>query len=326
MNYWGYRIDNEKSKFFFTEIKEGRLRQGWGYELTHNLAEKNVSAVARRNLSIFKKVKKGDILLIPHVEFWNEVVIAEATEDFDKGYRFDIPSSQGDYGHIFPVKYLKRFSRQNCNVDGIIRETLKCRCRFWNINHCEDAIKRLLEIDECKLVEKSSYDERFSRQVEDAFDDEEFANRIYGNLNKATQASEWEFILCEGLRRILPLSYSIQTTANKEEYKHGADILIKIPGILDSLYVIAIQVKDYTEVVDIKVVEQICKADTYFTKESGEILIDKYIVLTKAPKDINEELIKEAEAKGVKIIFDKELKQLLSQMAKTYLKDIVSEQ
>lgn len=36
-NIWGYRIDNNKAKFFYTEIQKGILRQGWGYKTNHNL-------------------------------------------------------------------------------------------------------------------------------------------------------------------------------------------------------------------------------------------------------------------------------------------------
>ena len=60
MNYWGYRIDTNKRGFFFDEIREGRLRQGWGYEDTHDLRGESVDETARRNFPIFNKVKKGD--------------------------------------------------------------------------------------------------------------------------------------------------------------------------------------------------------------------------------------------------------------------------
>ncbi len=30
MNYWGNRIDTHKRGYYFDEIKQGRLRQGWG--------------------------------------------------------------------------------------------------------------------------------------------------------------------------------------------------------------------------------------------------------------------------------------------------------
>ncbi len=45
MNYWGYRIDKENRRYFFKEILEGRLRQGWGYSESQNLKGKNVDKV-----------------------------------------------------------------------------------------------------------------------------------------------------------------------------------------------------------------------------------------------------------------------------------------
>ena len=87
MNYWGYRIDTNKRGYFFDEIQQGRLRQGWGYKESHNLKGETVDEVAQRNRSIFEKVKKGDILLIPRIESWDEIVIVRATEDFDDGHK-----------------------------------------------------------------------------------------------------------------------------------------------------------------------------------------------------------------------------------------------
>ena len=72
-------------------------------------------------------------------------------------------------------------------------------------------------------------------------------------------------------------------------------------------------------------IDQICKADEYFENEEGSKLIDKYVIITKAQKEINTNLKEEAEKRNVKIIFDKELKQLLSKMAKAYLGETVSE-
>ncbi len=323
MNYWGYRIDVDIRSFFYDEIKDGRLRQGWGYDDSQNLKNDEIDASARGNLPIFKKVKKGDLLLIPHIEAWDEIVIVRATKDFDDGYEFQIDPVLKDYGHIFPVEYVKRFSKYNLNVGGGLRETFKCRSRFWNINRCEEEIKTILDTEEALLRSTSGYEERFRSKVEEAFDEEKFAEDIYTLLNKTTQASEWEFILCEGFRRILPESYSIETTSNKTENDHGADIIIKIPGILDTTYIIAIQVKDYEGVVSNATIEQIKKADSYFQIEDGNYLIDKYLIITRAEEQDNSELKKAAYDANVKIIFGKELKKLLSQMAKTFLRDKV---
>jgi hypothetical protein len=63
-NYWGYRIDVKNQDFFFKELQQGRLRQGWGYAENQKLPETEDSG-ARKNLSMYHNVKKGDILLIP---------------------------------------------------------------------------------------------------------------------------------------------------------------------------------------------------------------------------------------------------------------------
>lgn len=322
MNYWGYRIDVKYRNYFYKELQNSRLRQGWGWNESQDLSLGNdFDSGARKNLPIYNKVKKGDILLVPRIEAWDEVVIVEATDDFNKGYLFSIDENLGDYGHIFPVRFIKRFSRNNTNVDADIRETLKCKLRFWNINRCEKSIKKILDTPAIDLVTKSNYEERFRKRVESSFDEDAFADSIYDELNKDAQASEWEYILCEGFKRLLPDSYSIDTTSNKIEKDHGADIIIRIPGILNETYIIAIQVKDYSSVVDIGVVDQICKADDYFSKEEGSILIDKYLIVIRSQSDVNEILINHAKKKNVKILFDKDVKNLLSKMGRSFLGD-----
>ena len=324
MNYWGYRIDVNNRDYFFDEICKGHLRQGWGYRDSQNLKLDVIDETSKGNLPILHKVKKGDILLIPRVEGWDEVAIVEATDDFDRGYEFSIDPDIGDYGHIFPVNLVKVFSRHNSNVDGDIRETLKCRSRFWNINKCEKQIKKILEVkDDTKLRSKSGYEERFRKRVDRVFDEDSFAKGIFDELNDATQAYEWEYMLCEGFRKVFP-DYIIDTTSNQIEKDHGADIIIRIPGILDNTYIIAIQVKDYKDVVDNWVVEQISKADEYFQKEEGSILIDKYLIITNAKADDNIRLIKKAKESGVKVLFDEDVKKLLSKMGRAFIGDSIT--
>ncbi len=325
INYWGFRIDTSNRSYFYDEMLKGNLRQGWGYNVSQNLKSDKVDTSARRNLPIYNKVKKGDILLVPHIAEWDEIAIVEAVEDFDKGYKFEIDPQIGDYGHIFPARFLRCFSRNNINVDADIRETFKCRSRFWNINRCEEQIKKILEMPITELKTSSSYRERIRKTVESSFENDIFSQKVYTKLNNLNQASEWEFVLCEGLRMICPDSYSIYTTSNKDEKKHGADIIIRIPGLLDNTYIIAIQVKDFINEVDKKVIKQICKADEYFEKEEGSILIDKYIFITRTEKDVNEELFEEAKMAGVKILFGRDIQKLLSKIGIAFLIDNINE-
>ena len=121
-------------------------------------------------LRIYNKVKKDDILLIPRCPSWDEVTIAIATEDFDKGYSYEIDDELGDYGHCFPAKIIKAFVRNNEKVSGQIRATIKNISRFWNIDHCEVDIERLISEKNVDLQSTQSYETSFGNAVYDSFE------------------------------------------------------------------------------------------------------------------------------------------------------------
>ncbi len=316
--YWGYRIGKSNFKFFQSELENNRLRQGWGYNERQNLTNLSFDGGARRNLPMFRKVKKGDILLVPNIPNLNQVSIVEATEDWDKAYKFEISNKFGDYGHIFPAKIIKSFIRNNKNVTGNLRSTLKNPSRFWNINHYSDDIETL--INNNNLLSSQNYSDRFNNSIEnvfiDNFNEEKFSNDIYNKLNEQFSREEWEFALINGLQKLFPF-YHIERTGGKEEKKHGTDILIKLPSLQKSYeYGIAIQVKDYSGFVSNKVIEQINKADDYWNNENLK-LIEKIVIVTKSGKNENEKLSNNDS--NVRIIFANDLKELLNQIAQNYI-------
>lgn len=255
--FWGYRINNEKAKYFESELNEGRLRQGWGYESSHDLRNEFIADDAvRRNKAIYEKVKKGDYLLIPNMPDGEHVTIAIATEDFNIGYEFKIDKNQdNDFGHIFPAKYCTHFLRNNIHVGANIKTTLKCQSRFWNVDYCKKDIEEILSLPKNELLEGSTYINGWNSSADESFDTKLFAEKIYSSLSKKYQASEWEFVLCEGFRKILPNGVMVETTSNRKEIEHGCDLFIKIPGIFDTTYIIAIQIKDYVGIVSTGVIE-----------------------------------------------------------------------
>ncbi|UYM16014.1 hypothetical protein [Endozoicomonas euniceicola] len=314
-NYWGYRINKNKINFFRSELEQGRLRQGWGWDEKQCLTTLIMDSGAKRNLPIFNKVKKGDILLIPRLPTFNEVAVVEATEDFNTGYRFEIDSDLGDYGHIFPAKLIKQFVRKNESVSGDIRSTLKNVSRFWNLGHCADAIERLIQKEDKELRSKISFTDRFYNILYDSlnlsFDAEKFSNDLYNRLNENLSNEEWEYALVEGLKKIYPSPIVVERTGGILEKQHGTDIIIKFPGLSDYQYAIAIQVKDYSGYMSGYAVKQISKADQYW-KNEGLVLIDKYVIVTKCEKEKNAEIASLDDS--VKIIFANELKELLMKM------------
>jgi hypothetical protein len=330
-NYWCYRISTDEIKFFTDELRNnGRLRQGWGWDERQDIriaegvdgrdCTKFLDGGAGRNRAMFKNVKKGDVLLIPQLPDWGYVAIAEATEDWDSGYRYEINKDRKDYGHIFPAKFLRKFVRQSESVSGNIRSTLHNPSRFWNINHYAADVEALLRAKETELDKIQSREERFECAIDNifhkVFSDEAFSDKLFNELNQQFTREEWEYALVHGLRKIFPF-YQIERVGGTTEKDHGTDILIKLPGITpDYSYAIAIQVKDYEGIVGSEVIEQISKADSYWTRDNVKV-IEKIVIVTKATKSDNLSL--EDNSADVKFMFAGELKTLLSNIGKGFV-------
>lgn len=321
-NYWGYRIDVKNQDFFFKELEQERLRQGWGYAENQKLPDTTDSG-ARKNLSMYEKVKKGDILLIPRLPDWGSVAIAEAAEDWDdkeKGYRFEIAKlgdGNEDFGHIFPANYIGCFNRHGKDVSGNIQSTLKARNRFWNISRLSEDVEKIMKNLEGNK-ESTSVIENIknivSEQVKSHFDLKECCDKIVDEYNQKFTASQWEEVLKDILEKIYP-EYKIEKKGGSKEEEHGTDVLINVPGISES-YNIAIQVKNYKgEISDenIKIIiDQVNKAEEYGW-EDGK-LIDKILVITPAKEEDNPKLIEKCKKENIKVIFSEELKKLIFQL------------
>ena len=316
-NYWCYRIDRSKIQFFKEELDHGRLRQGWGWDEKQDLRNLEMDRGAKRNLPMFNKVKKNDILLVPALPSSGEVAIIKATEDWSKGYRFEIKKGQKDYGHIFPAEIITSFTRRNEHVSGNIRSTLRNPGRFWNINQYAEDVETLKNIKGDDLKKSKDYVSKMDSLVRNAFnesfEEDIFFNVLEDRFNHSFTSEEWEFVLVKGLQLMFPF-YHVERVGGNKEKEHGTDILIKLPSIPGRQeYAIAIQVKDYKGVVGDHVIDQIKKADQYW--ESHELkLIDKWVIITEAEETLNGSLIENRT--DVKIIFKEELKKLLGNFGK----------
>lgn len=319
-NYWVFRIDTRAIDYLDTELNEGRLRQGWGWDKRQNLTCMTIDEGAGRNRVIMERVKKDDILLIPRLPDWNYVTIAEATADWDQEYRFEIDKDQSDYGHIFPAKRIRSFVRSSSVVDSCIRKTLRVPSRFWNINHCSQAIAKILDAKQEETQIEGFYENRMERTLSRSFlknfDEKQFGEEVYEQMSNQFEGFEWEYALVYGLERLFPC-YEIERVGGRAEKEHGTDILVKLPGILpESRYAIAIQVKDYEGFVRDSVIEQINKADSFWSDE-GLTVIDKIVIITKAPKDSNLHLLENTD--GIRFFFAADLKNLLLSIGKSFI-------
>lgn len=318
-NYWGYRIDVKNQDFFFQELEQGRLRQGWGYAENQKLPETEDSG-ARKNLSMYEKVKKGDILLIPRLPDWGSVAIVEATQDWDdkeKGYKFEIDDEKKDYGHIFPAKYIGCFNRHGKDVSGNIQSMLKARNRFWDISRLSEDVEKIMKNLEGNK-ESTSVIENIknivSEQVKPYFNLKECCDQIVDEYNQKFTASQWEDVLKNVLEKIYP-GYEIEKRGGMKEEEHGTDILVTISGLSNlEKYNIAMQVKNYNDVISDNnidnIIKQINKAEKYVWENNGK-LIDKILVITSAKEEENPKLIEECKKENIKVIFSEELEKLI---------------
>jgi hypothetical protein len=318
-NYWAYRIDKNRQAFFKKEMQSGRLRQGWGWDEGQDLRNFTVDEGAWANMAMFNKVKKGDYLLVPELPNWGEVAILQATEDWNKGYKFEIDEELEDYGHIFPVKYIKSFVRHNADVTGDLRSTLKTPMRFWNISYYSVDIQTILNSNLNSTTDigyKTRFENSITSTFSELFDEKEFKEKVYSKLIQQLNGTEWEYALVYGLQKLFPF-YTIERVGGPSEVEHGTDILIKLPSLLPNYeYGIAVQVKDYDNWVSLNVINQINKADSYWESDNLK-LIDKIVIITKANKETNKDLV--LKDKSVKIIFGEDLKQVLAEIGKLYI-------
>lgn len=329
-NYWGYRIDVKNQDFFFKELEQGRLRQGWGYAENQKLPDTKDSD-ARKNFSMYNNVKKGDILLIPRLPDWGSVAIAEAAEDWDKGYKFEIDDEKKDFGHIFPANYIGCFNRHGKDVSGNIQSTLKARNRFWNISRLSKDVEKIIQ-----NLENNKISVSVNESIENIISEEmetylkllnEFSETIYKKYDDKFKAADWEKVLKNILEKIYPSEYIVENIGGIKEEKHGTDISITIPGIFEN-YVIAIQIKNYKDVVNNidTIIEQINKSEEYEWSNNRK-LIDKILIITSAKKKDNLNLVEKCQEKNIKVIFSEELKKLilLSNVKNIGLKEIFEE-
>ena len=326
--YWGFRVDVNNPavypNYYNTELKNKKvLRQGWGWDESCNLKCLTWDSVPRNlrsNFRMYNEVKRGDIILIPRIPEWGTVTIAEATEDWNAGYRFEIDRDIGDYGHQFPAQYRTCFSRHNEHVSEDVASTLRCRSRFWNMSYHGEGVEHLLKQSSDSLIGDQERRDRYADAIRRAMNlvDSDIKDKVHRELAGQFSDSGWEYALTEGLKGLFRF-YQVERTGGRTESEHGTDILITMPSPLENVqYGIAIQVKDWQGVsgnID-GAITQLQKADEGWPKiREGLRIVEKIVIVTEAelpegskPDEIERE-------SGIKILHSDNLKSLLRRMA-----------
>lgn len=164
--HWVVRTDKSKTDYIWSELKAGRLRQGWGYQNDQDLrllsqlrrdgqplSQPQIDSWRgnRRLLSTEPDgVQIGDVIITPHVPkhgVWSLVRVAGE-------YRWEgSGESNGtfpDYGHVLPVELLtseeRPISPYEEGVAAGLRQTMRVLSRMWNIDALGAEVEGLLEL------------------------------------------------------------------------------------------------------------------------------------------------------------------------------------
>lgn len=298
--YWAIRTDKDNMDLLFSELRAGRLRQGWGYdaaqdlnviwsEIEHAGQWKSRLAAWQRdalpNLRMLGKgqdsIAVGDVILLPNLPDSQSFCIAEVSgayyfEMLKLTKQQDVNSLGADYGHVLPVRLVtpNGINRHHTAVHADLRSTMRTPMRMWNVDDYGKRIEELVEqaARGKDLSSPASEAERLDAAVDRSLDAavELVRHSLLDELTTKFQGAEWERPVAEALRRLYPGS-EVQRTAGSHE--HGADIVVYIPNYFgdEEPWLILIQIKNSNDEIGPEVLKQIDEASNYYG-EQGEVL------------------------------------------------------
>jgi hypothetical protein len=341
--YWAIRTDRYNKSLLVSELRDGRLRQGWGYDPSQDLqfvqaeivkggtwwerlseTQKEVLPHLRMLSSAQDSVQLGDWILVPNLPEDGYFFIAEVTgkyyyDPLTLSATEDINDLHKDYGHVLPVRLLtdQGVNKYADHVHASIRSTLRTPMRMWNLDGYGEVIEQLIAEYQTgtDLSTAKSGEARLAKAWETALShaSETLRERLAPELDARFQAAEWE----EPIKKVLANLYpgtDVQWVGGPQEY--GADVIVQIPNYFGGLpWLIVVQVKNYAGEIGSAVLTQLRAAYNCYSQR-GKLL--SLIVMTTAEKTSSDflaaaSLLSEELKVPVKIVLRKEMMKMISE-------------
>jgi predicted Mrr-cat superfamily restriction endonuclease len=287
-NYWASRPDSSHLDYFWSELKAGRLRQGWGYHPSQDLRLVQMTAWNDRSPEEAETHRHrhmlggddgwqvGDIVLVPNSPERGMFSLAEVTGSYD----FQI-SDREDYGHVRAVRLLTPNGVVNSShlVTAGIRSTLRTVSRTWNVNSLKDDIENLIAQAENKeVLQKSSEIQRTERVFRQTMSSAVAALQAdFGKqLRTRLHAAEWEKVIVAAARVRFPGARVTHTGGPSER---GADFEIELLNPFGGApWIIVVQVKDYQGEIGAEVAHQLRDAIQTRNQKKEDGLIGRHVI------------------------------------------------
>lgn len=280
--YWVMRTDRTQAEYISAELRDGRMRQGWGYREDLNLAELSGLVRSGETLSSEQRdawgnrrllpsepnsIREGDIVLLPNLPEDGRWLVAEVADD---EYRYEIPPEFGDYGHVRNVQLLNPDSPINPYDEAVsarLRGTMKVPRRLWNIDHHSADVRTLLEaLEEGRPVDRAQGGEERLESAKDAL-----KARLWEQLVRRFRGEEFE----GPCGRLLDLLYEeVEYTAGSGE--NGADFICSYSDGLGVPHNVAVQVKMWTDELGndlTAALEQLKRAYLYYPEITSAVVV-----------------------------------------------------
>lgn len=160
--HWGIRTDTDNNRdYIWRELRQGRLRQGWGRREVEDLEviarqlregepldewQRQTWRGNRRLLSAERDaVRIGDLAVLPHVAGYGTWTIARVTGP----YRYSIDDGRNymgkpDFGHILPVEVVTdAIPWHDPSHSDNLRKLMRQRQRMWSLEAVGDEVDDL---------------------------------------------------------------------------------------------------------------------------------------------------------------------------------------
>ncbi|MCP9490379.1 MAG: restriction endonuclease [Solirubrobacteraceae bacterium MAG38_C4-C5] len=287
--YWVMGTDRSNAEELARELREGRMRQGWGYAAELDLhgiaglrddgaelssAQRDTWRRCRRLLpEQDDAMREGDIVVLPHLPRERRWSLARVTG----GYRFEPLPSTEDHGHIREVELLyEGIDWDHPAADARLRGTMGNRQPQWNIDRLGDSIEHLL----ARLAAGD-------RPAEEAFSGDRLEEALGALAEALWQQLEWAYAPTsferELVRRLLEVMFgegAVDHTGGPAE--RGADFVCTHQDPLGTHHTVAVQVKMHAGDADPKALDQLARARAEYP------LITSGVVLTTAEREPQE--------------------------------------
>lgn len=234
--YWAIRTDRLNRDLIFSELKEGRLRQGWGWDSTQNLMLLEEKRARREPFTDIEKsawrnrpmmaFQPGDILLMPSMPGPGQFLLAKVTGP----YRFEPLKLRDherphtlsqDYGHVVPVELAPSpFSTRERLMRAGLSKSLTARRRIWSLAANRNLIDTLWATEPSGPI---SPEERFEELVVDALTRRNMRQWLGTEIVDRFCRADFEAPCLQLLKHLLPEA-NVEHRGGRSE--KGADIVV----------------------------------------------------------------------------------------------------